>query len=647
MQITDPNTGVSHLAYDANDNLTSVQDPRSFTTSYTYNGFKDLTKRVSPDTGTTTNTYDSGGNLATAKDARNKTATYSYDAANRVTQVAYGDQTIAYTYDAGTNGKGRLTGASDANHSMSWQYDTLGRITKKTQVLGSVSKFVQYAYTNADLTTLTTPSGQSVTFSYSDHQISSIAINGTTLLSGVTYEAFGAARGWSWGNATSEVRLYDTDGNPSQFSALESTTYTLDDAFRITHIANSSNSALSWTYGYDVLDRVNSASKTGTTQGWTFDANGNRRTQTGTTSTTYNIRTTNNQITSTTGTPARTYTYDAAGNVLTYASDTFTYNNRGRMSTAVVSGTTTAYVYNVPGQRIKKSGGPAGTILYWYDEAGHLLGEYSSTGVLIQETVWMGDIPVATIRPNGASVSVYYVHADHLNTPKMVTRPSDNKQMWRWDQDPFGTAAPNQNPQSAGTFVYNLRFPGQYYDQETGLNYNYFRDYDPSTGRYVESDPIGLKGGSYSTYAYASGNPISRRDLLGLWDWPALPQSVVDASAGIGDVLLFDQGARLRALLDINGVNTCSGSYKTGYFAGGVGLAFMGYGLVADTAAVKNTLQATVATAQLVLGAQSLVDLSVEEQLMASVEASSEETIQATVDAINNIASTPSTRIIW
>ena len=166
MQITDPNTGVSHLAYDANDNLTSVQDPRSLTTSYTHNGFNDLTKRVSPDTGTTTNTYDSGGNLATAKDARNKTATYSYDAANRVTQVAYGDQTIAYTYDAGTNGKGRL-GASDANHSMSWQYDTLGRITKKTQVLGGVSKFVQYAYTNADLTTLTTPSGQSVTFSYS------------------------------------------------------------------------------------------------------------------------------------------------------------------------------------------------------------------------------------------------------------------------------------------------------------------------------------------------------------------------------------------------------------------------------------------------------------------------------------------------
>ncbi len=63
---------------------------------------------------------------------------------------------------------------------------------------------------------------------------------------------------------------------------------------------------------------------------------------------------------------------------------------------------------------------------------------------------------------------------------------------------------------------YNLRFPGQYYQAETGLNLNYFRDYDPQTGRYVESDPIGLSSGSMSTYAYAGGNPISNFDSLGL-----------------------------------------------------------------------------------------------------------------------------------
>ena len=63
-------------------------------------------------------------------------------------------------------------------------------------------------------------------------------------------------------------------------------------------------------------------------------------------------------------------------------------------------------------------------------------------------------------------------------------------------------------------FSFNLRFPGQYYDAETGLHYNYFRDYDPSVGRYVESDPIGLRGG-LNTYAYVN-DPLTQLDPLGL-----------------------------------------------------------------------------------------------------------------------------------
>jgi RHS repeat-associated protein len=108
------------------------------------------------------------------------------------------------------------------------------------------------------------------------------------------------------------------------------------------------------------------------------------------------------------------------------------------------------------------------------------------------------------------------VHADHLNTPKMITRPVDNAVMWRWDQDPFGTAAPNQNPAAQGIFVYNLRYPGQYYDSETGLSYNYFRDYDAQVGRYVESDPIGLAGG-VNTYEYAGDAPPLLTDSLGMF----------------------------------------------------------------------------------------------------------------------------------
>jgi RHS repeat-associated protein len=186
--------------------------------------------------------------------------------------------------------------------------------------------------------------------------------------------------------------------------------------------------------------------------------------------------------------------YDSAGHATGTGSATFNYMNNGRMSSAVTAAGTFNYVYNPLGQLVKRSG-PGITLTYFvYDEAGHLVGEYGNTGQLIQETVWLGDIPVATLRSNGSGgVDIYYVHTDHLNTPRKVTRPSDDKLRWRWDPDAFGNGSPSQNPQSLGNFVYNMRLPGQIYSPETGMNQNYFRDYDPAIGRYVESDPRSLR----------------------------------------------------------------------------------------------------------------------------------------------------------
>jgi RHS repeat-associated protein len=114
-----------------------------------------------------------------------------------------------------------------------------------------------------------------------------------------------------------------------------------------------------------------------------------------------------------------------------------------------------------------------------------------------------------------AVVQTYYIHTDHLNTPRMIADQIGTT-VWQWDNtEPCGNSLPNDDPDGDGVpFVFDLRFPGQYFDRETGLSYNYFRDYDPAIGRYVESDPIGLDGGA-NTYSYVNSNPSRFSDPKG------------------------------------------------------------------------------------------------------------------------------------
>ena len=526
-QRTDPGGGITQFGYDALDRIVSVSDPRSLITTYTYSGLGDLIQLSSPDTGASINTYDVGGKPVTVTDGRGAVASYFYDALNRVTAVAYSlsgqtDQTITFAYDQGNYGVGRLTSASDATHSMSFSYDGLGEATGVTQVVGGVSLAVGYAYTNGDFSTLTTPSGQTVAYGYNgNHEITSIAVNGTTVLSNVSYEPFGPANGWTWGNGDAFTRSFNADGlitGIASAGSQESLSY--DDAGRISGITDTAPGASGWTYGYDQNDRLTSAMSSAITQGWTYDANGNRLSESGTSSSTYSIAATSNEITAINGALNRVYGYDASGNTLSNSDFTATYNDAGRLKSETNSSGTITFVYNALEQMIEASG-PQGSTLYFYDQAGHLIGEYDGTGNLIQETVWLGDIPVATIQPAGSSVAIYYVETDQLGGPQAIIRPSDNALIWTWFSRPFGNDAPNQNPQGAGNFNYDLRFPGQISGNWNSTYQNDHRDYDPQVGRYVESDPIGLHGG-INTYAYVDSDPEETTDRFGLFspgDW--------------------------------------------------------------------------------------------------------------------------------
>jgi hypothetical protein len=160
---------------------------------------------------------------------------------------------------------------------------------------------------------------------------------------------------------------------------------------------------------------------------------------------------------------------------------------------------------------VKKTSGSTTTFYLWDNE--NLIAEYSATG---QRTKRYAYIPNrhAALQIEDAN-GIYNVHTNHLDTPTQLT-DATQKIVWQANYQAFGNTQINQDPDANGkSIVYNQRFPGQYADAETGLYYNFYRDYDPGTGRYLQSDPIGLNGG-INLYAYVAGNPLYWIDPRGL-----------------------------------------------------------------------------------------------------------------------------------
>ena len=491
----------------------------------------DLNRQTSPDTGNTEAVHDEAGNLTTRTDARGKTATYSYDSLDRLSKIVYDDQTVNYTWDSCANGIHRLCSLSNNTGSVSYSYDSHGRLTGKSQSAAATPLTVSHSYNAAGHRTRSlSPGGQTLDYQWTGNRLTALSVNGQPVIGQITYEADGQINGWTWGNTQPNERFYDLAGRAVIVSLgfyatsqlPDSRYYGYDAAGRLTSAIDEIDPQFNQHYAYDELDRL-----TGSRRGepelsridYSYDLSGNRteKIKNSTTQNSYSTDVNSNRLQSQGGAQTVSYSYDAAGNLTGDGTFSYSYNAAGRRiaATHTTTGQTTSYGYDGLGQRITKT--VAGnTTQYFYDEQGHLTGEYDGSGQLIQEIIWFGDLPVAVLKPSASAAmpDLYYIHADHLGTPRKITRSNDNRVVWSWESEAFGNSLPDQNPSGLGDFVFNLRFPGQYYDAETGLHYNMARYYNPKTGRYDESDPIGLKGG-INTYAYVGGNPLNLIDPTG------------------------------------------------------------------------------------------------------------------------------------
>lgn len=502
----DPAGGVTQYAYDAEGNRTTVVAANGATTAYAYDNFKRMTGEASPDRGTTTYTYDISGNLKTSTDANGNTTTHEYDLLNRKVKTTWQDRSTAiWTYDTCTNGIGRLCTLTDSSGSTVYQYDPEGHITQKTQIIGHATLSHSYTYTtDSKLQSETLPSGARVGYTYTQDKLTGISLDGQAYMSNIRYNAAGSVTGWQWADGTAYTKTYDTNGRLKTFPLGNATrTLRYDSVGNITGWDDNSDAAKAKRFSYDLLDRLEGYTAANEAQAFQYDANGNRTAQTDNgTATVYGFQSGSNRLTQVGG---ATQTQDANGNLLNDGIHSYTYNAQNRLASV---DDTTAYTYNADNQRVSKTSS-SGTTLYAWDND-RMMGEYDANGTAQQETVYFGSTPVAVIQ-NG---NVYRIYADQIDTPRLITDAS-GVAVWTWESKPFGETTPNEDADKDGLALhYNQRFPGQTFDAETGLHYNFHRDYNPATGRYVQSDPIGLEGG-LSTFGYAGGSPLSMSDFLG------------------------------------------------------------------------------------------------------------------------------------
>ncbi|MEA0635262.1 RHS repeat-associated core domain-containing protein, partial [Xanthomonas campestris pv. campestris] len=529
----------TNVGYDTQDRPLQVKDPKRLDTRYTYNGLGDILKLTSPDTGATSYTYDSAGNRATQTDARGVISTYGYDALNRVLSISYPTAAfnVSYTYDVTQNvcasGEtftvGRLAKLQDGSGTTQYCYNRFGEVVRKVQTVNGKVLVLRYDYTTGGrLRSMVYPDGTTVDYvRNAQGQTTEVGVTASAgsrqrLLSGATYYPFGPSAGWTYGNGRKLARTYDQDYRPQSIQDTRAGGLEIGFGFNsvgdLTALTPAGNPTPDLRLNYDALGRL-TALKDGTTEavidGYSYDATGNRLSaKVGAATQAYTYPTTNHRLSAVAGV-ARTY--DKMGNTLTIGGKAreYLYDTTGRMTQVKRAGAAVMnYRYNGRGEQVRRYLGTTNTYTL-YDEAGHWLGDYDTNGAPKQQAIWLDDLPVGLLANGG---QLHYIEPDHLGSPRVVVDAARDVAVWSWSLkgEAFGNTAPNQDPDGDGiAMVFDMRFPGQRFDAASGFNQNYFRDYDAATGRYGQSDPIGLAGG-VSTYDYSNANPLTTSDVFGL-----------------------------------------------------------------------------------------------------------------------------------
>ncbi len=562
LQTQSPSSAQIALRYEGgNYNLGQYIDPRGVTTQFVYNGFGEVIQETSPDIGSVTYVRDPRGLIFSRTDGRGLVTNYQYDSADRLTHVLYPsapNENVILSYDsvlAGNKGIGRLTSRQDEAGQAHFIYDALGRVLSETRMIGTATYQVAYQYdADGNLIKMVYPSGRIVSYIRDgEGLIRQVSTQNSAneapqlLAKNITWLPYGPIESIEYGNNLRLLktfsRNYDVEtisvSNVTDGSAVTRRSHTYADKFNLTHIRDDLSGLTLSSYWYSEDGQLQNETSPWGSNTYYYDGSGNRtykisQSVGNSSSQIYNYPWNSNQLSSVLSSTAgtRSLSYDAAGNLLTDAegnnTKTYAYNIANRLSQVTVNNVLNGqYTYNSDGQLVIREINGAGnstTLHYVHDLEGNVVAEIDSAGATIREYAWIAHrdaafgsgeasgaaTPLAAFEVSGSSpAQIYAVHPDHLERP-MQMADSTGSIVWRATYESFGTVY-----QILGSLASNdNRFPGQWYQLESGLYYNWHRHYDPTLGRYTQPDPLGMMDGP-NRYAYALNSPTMYTDPRG------------------------------------------------------------------------------------------------------------------------------------